>query len=151
MTISKTTTIADEIVDVLNGSSGSSPFSTSFTAVRYTLPMFNLKDLDEVQVSVVPRGRTKSIITRGNNQATHNIEIGIQKRLTDVNDPDEVDPLGLLVEEIEDALLGLTIDNATCIEINNILADDSLVARDHIQSEKVYTTVLVASFLETYA
>jgi hypothetical protein len=139
----KTTQLADDLVALLNAHG----FTTGVVASRYLLPMFRLDELATIKVSVIPRGRNKQIFSRGSNQITHNIEIGIQKRLDDVNNSTMTDPIGTLVEEIEDFLLGIVINGATCTEINNVLADDSIFAKEHIQSQ-VWTTVIVASFLE---
>jgi hypothetical protein len=139
----KTTQLADDLVTLLN-----STFTGQMVASRYLLPMFRLEELSTLKVSVIPRGRNKQIVSRGNNQLVHNLEIGIQQRLDDVNDANVTDPIGLLVEQVEDYLLGLEINGAVCTEINNILADDSIFAKEHIQSDKVWTTVIVASFWE---
>jgi hypothetical protein len=140
----RTTQLADDLVTALNAQT----FSQDVNASRYLLPMFQLEELTTLKVSVIPRGRNKQLMSRSSNQLIHNIEIGIQQRMDDVNDSTETDPIGLLVEEIEDYLLGLEVNGATCTEVMNVLADDSIFAKEHIQSNKVWTTVIVASFQE---
>jgi len=144
MAKSTTFTLADDVVTALNGES----FSQSFTAARYIVPMFNLPDLAALKVSVIPRSRAKEVETRGSNASQHKLELGFQKHLTDVNDTSEADPMDYLVEEVEDFLLGESIGDYTCIEIEHILADDSLFAKEHIYSDKVYTAVVVATYVD---
>ena len=144
MTKSTTFTLADEVVEALNDET----FSQSFTAARLTVPMFTLQELASLKVSVVPRGRAKEIETRGVNAVQHKLELGFQKRLTNVNDPSESDPMDLLVEQVEDFLLGTQINGKTCVAIEHILADDSLFAKEHIYADKVYTAVVEVTFLD---
>lgn len=144
MSKSKTTEIADEVVDFLNAID----FEVSVTISRALIPIVKFEDLQTLQVIVIPRGRSTELLTRGKIEKKHKIEVGIQKKLSNPNDSDEVDPIGYFVEQVEESFFGVTLSGATCIEVENILADDSIYAKDHIYTDRVYTSVLVATFVE---
>ena len=144
MSKSTTTNIADDTVSFL----ADGDFEIDFTVKRVNLPVVHIDELATVQVFVIPRGRETILATRNKKEKHHKIEVGIQKHLTSINDATEVDPIAYFVEQIEDYLLGETFQGATCVEVQNILADDSIFAKDHIQMDRVYTSVLVATFVE---
>jgi hypothetical protein len=138
-----TTQLADDLVTILNGET----FSLPFVAKRLRLPRFTLEELKELHVTIVPRGRATEPFTRGSLWKQPTVEIGVQQKVNDVNDPTEGDPISQLVEEIEDYLLTLTIGYFRCKEVKNVLADDSIFAKEHLY-DNVFTSVLVATFTD---
>jgi hypothetical protein len=85
--------VADAIVAELNAHA----FSQTFTAARMYLPEFELKDLQTLHVTVVPRGVVINPAARHVNQHDIQIDIAVQKK-TDVTS--ELDALMGLVQEI---------------------------------------------------
>jgi len=55
--VSVITDIAEAVKDALNGQD----FSQAFTAERHYQPLFELKDMKTLHVTVVPRGRDGSL------------------------------------------------------------------------------------------
>ena len=70
-----------------------------FTAARSYLPVFDLKDMKDLHVTVVPRGTEMSTAGRAIAQSDVQIDIAVQKKLT-VADAAEIDALMGLVQEI---------------------------------------------------
>ena len=102
--------IADAIVAELNAAAGG--FSQSFQAERHYLPLFDLEQMKDLHVTVVPKGVTVQpagrtllqhdySIGRDRNQHDVQVDVAVQKRFT-TGDNAELDPLLTLVEEIAD-------------------------------------------------
>ena len=126
---------ADAIVAALNNPPDS--FSQSFTATRAKTPIFDLKDLATLRVTVVSRGKTRARTLRGDDWS-HNIpvELIIQKKFEYTGDTQRsnldrmndlaalVDPLEDFCEELVDYLRNLVIEQRRPIEIEQVLYDE---------------------------
>jgi hypothetical protein len=78
-------------------------FSQSFTAQRRVLPEFEIKELAELKVTVVPKSVEITVSTRATSQYKIAVDVGVQKKLgTDLDT--EVTALGTLVDEMADYL-----------------------------------------------
>ena len=101
-TSSTTIQIADAMVAVLNDATLSQPV----TAVRHYLPEFDLKEMDELHVSVVPAELDEEIADRSRDRAEYKIHVAVQKRVSKQEPPGldtaAIDGLMRLVEEIDD-------------------------------------------------
>jgi len=145
MSQGRTVEIADAVVTALNGHT----FSLPMTCARQYLPRHALADLDTLQVTVVPQGVKSTLLTRGgDSENLHQIQIGLQQHVSDVNDATVVDPLTALVDEIQNFLLATTLYGASCIEVQSIIGNDALFAADHMTNDNVLTSVIAARFLE---
>lgn len=89
--------IADAVVAALNADT----FSQEFDAKRYYQPLFELKDLKVLKVSVVPRGLSIVQAARDKTAQDYQIDVAVQKKFSKGDNP-ELDPLMDLVEEIAD-------------------------------------------------
>jgi len=85
--------IADAVVTELNAHN----FSQPLTAVRHYVPTFDLKDMQDLHVSVVPRGVEISTAGRGIVQRGIQVDIGVQKKIAG---DAEIDGMMSLVDEI---------------------------------------------------
>ena len=136
--MSKLTNIADAVVAVLNGS-GLTP---EFTAERTLLPLYDLKALRNLKVSVVPKGRK---ITQGARVLTIDeiqIDIGIQKK---ISDDSELDGLMKLVEDIAGLFKAERLDgypNAICIKKEN----EPIYDPEHLRQFHQFTSVVTLTF-----
>jgi hypothetical protein len=137
--------IADLVVEALNARGG---FALPPSAVRLYLPRWKLPELEQLRTSVIPRARRSELETRGSSERRYRIEVAIQKKLARDNDQAELDPLVTLCEEIEDFLLGNTLDGATCIEAVPITGDDELYDWTHMEDKKLFTWGLALTFTE---
>jgi len=90
-------TIAEAVVTALNGHG----FSVPFLARRAWRPSFDLAELKDLHVTVVPRGVELTIAGRGLVQSDVQIDIGVQQKLSAPGTDDaEIDALLGLVQEI---------------------------------------------------
>ncbi|MEZ6097166.1 MAG: hypothetical protein R3C03_23575 [Pirellulaceae bacterium] len=89
--------IADSIVAELNAATLAMPVS----AARHYVPSFELQDMNELHVSVVPKGVVVTKSDRNHNTVDAAIDIAVQKKFS-VGDAAEIDPLLDLVESIAD-------------------------------------------------
>jgi len=134
------TDIADAVVTELNDGD----FSQEFTAVRQYRPEFELPEMKELHVTVVPKGVTITSLGRGVNQHDYQIDVAVQKKLT-TEDAAELDPLMALVEEIADffrlrRLASYT--DAAWVKTEN----DPVYSQEHLGEMRQLTSVLTLTF-----
>ena len=92
--------IAGAVVAELNAAPAGT-FSQTFTAVRAYLPQYDLKDMKDLHVTVVPKGAVVEGAGRNACQYDYAIDVAVQKKLA-TTEPSEIDPLMALVEKIAD-------------------------------------------------
>jgi hypothetical protein len=140
--------IADAVVETLNGATLSRPF----TAARYYLPEFDLKEMDELHVSVVPAELDEEIADRTRDRAEYKIHVAVQKRVAKQDPPGldaaAIDGLMRLVEEIDDLfrhrpLAGYPEAHWTKTE-NKPIYDPK-----HLKEHNQFTSLLVFTFRVT--
>ena len=88
--------LADAVVEQLNATT----FSQLLTAVRHYQPVFELSEMTELLVSVVPRSVASKALDRNRNGFDYRIDVAVQKK-TDMSQG-ALDALMALVEEIAD-------------------------------------------------
>jgi len=138
--VSVITDIAEAVKEDLNAGS----FSQPFTAERHYQPLFELKDMKTLKVSVVPNGITVNPLGRGQNQYDVKIDVAVMKKFSK-DDAAELDPLMLLVEEIADhfrlkRLAGYA--GAMWIRTENV----PVYAQEHMEQLRQFTSVLTFTF-----
>lgn len=130
--------VADAIVTELNATS----FSQPFTAARGYLPTFDLQDMDELKVTVVPKEDDGKLDTRSQSSHDYAIDIGIQKKPPAIENTD-LDPLMLLTQEIADHFLfGKQAAGATLIAPTVRI----LYLQEHLQKLRQFTSVVTLTF-----
>jgi len=135
--------IADAIAAELNAAPPGT-FSQALTAERQVLPIFELADLAELKVTVVPRSVQITGSTRAASQYEIAIDVGVQKRVSKQVD-DDVETLGTLIDEIADYLRRRQLGQATYaawISIDN----EPVYAREHLAEQRVFTSVLTVTY-----
>ena len=132
--------ISDALVAALNGGSFS---SKQFIAKRSVLPLFELKDLSDLQVTVIPRNVEISILSRDKQMYEHTIDIAIQKK---VDKPIEVefDSLILFVFELAQAIGGYDL-RSICAVYSGIDIKP-LYSLDDLAQDGVFTSVLSVKY-----
>jgi len=130
--------IADAVVDELNSGS----FSLVFNAVRGYVPVYDLEDLADLRVTVVPAGVDAARASRGEDQVDYRVDVAVQQRAeTDA----DADALVGLVEEIADHFRHLTLATnpaAYCAAYEH----DPVYAPEHMREGRVLTSVLRLTF-----
>jgi len=132
--------IADAVVDALNAATLSQPLA----AERHYQPVFDLPEMDELHVSVVPKGVKVLASSRNQNQHDYAIDIGVQKRIAD---DAETDAMVLLTEQIADHFrLGrVQVDGVGSVPLLTV-ATDPVFAPEHLTEKRVFTSVVTLTF-----
>lgn len=133
------TDIADAVVVDLNAGS----FSQAFNAERHYLPVFDLDDIKDLRVTVVPKGIAIEATGRNSNQHDVEIDVAVQKKLVKT-DATAIDPLMALVEEIADRFRfkRFTSPDAVWIRTQN----EPVYAQEHLDQFRVFTSLLTLTF-----
>jgi hypothetical protein len=131
--------IADAVVAELNGTT----FSQAFTAVRHYQPVFELSEMAELRVSVVPRSVASNGLDRNRDSFDYRIDVAVQHKI----DPTQgnLDALMELVEEIADHLRTQPLagyPEARCIEVTN----EPIYAMEHLDEFRQFTSVITLTF-----
>jgi len=132
--------IADAVVAELNGGS----FSQSFSAERHYVPLFELKDMKQLRVTVVPKGLSVGAHSRSQNLVDYQVDVAVQKKFA-TGDAAELDPLMTLVEEIADffRLRRLTAyPGAAWVKTENA----PVYAQEHYDELRQFTSVITFTF-----
>jgi hypothetical protein len=130
-------TIADAVVAALNGHS----FSQPFTARRAYLPVYDLKDMDSLHVTVVPKGVEMTTAGRGFAQSDVQIDVAVQKRL-DPADNAQIDALMGLVQEIAEFVRSTgRFGDAAWVKTEN----SPIYSQEHLGELRQFTSVLTVT------
>ena len=76
------TNVAQAVADMLNGHE----FSTPFTAERVALPEFDLAEMQELHVTVVPRQVESETLDRGRDAHDVKVDVAVQKKVASLAD-----------------------------------------------------------------
>lgn len=133
------TDIAEAVVNELNAAT----FSRTFTAERNHLPLYDLKDLKTLRVTVVPSAT--AIETKARKTAQHDvaIDIAVQQKLP-ATDNTEIDPLMALVEEIADHFRFKRLASPESVWIKT--ENEPVYAQEHLDRYRVFTSLLTLTF-----
>lgn len=132
--------IADAVVASLNAGT----FSQTFEAERKYQPVYELPDMQTLHVSVVPRSVSITTATRETGYFDCAVDVGVQKKVNP-DEPDEIDALMNLVEEIADHLRMKRLNDApqaAWVSIEN----EPAFASEHLDQQRVFTSVLTVTY-----
>ena len=130
--------IAEAVKTALN----SHPFSQAFTAQRKYRPAFDLADMADLHVTVVPKGMTITPVGRDRNQHDVQVDVAVQKKVA--NDS-EIDGLMALVEEVGDFLRFMRLE--ACPQACWVGTENTpIYAPDHLENLHQFTSVLTFTF-----
>ncbi|MCG3179658.1 MAG: hypothetical protein BIFFINMI_01999 [Phycisphaerae bacterium] len=139
--------IADAVVAELNAPS--SPLVPAegdplATAARAYAPVFDLGEMADLHVTVVPKAASAERADRATRQFDYSVDVAVQKKLGDGGDT-EVDGLMLLVERIADHFNGkrpVQYAGAVCLRADN----EPVYSPDHLRELRQFTSVLTLVF-----
>ena len=132
--------VAEALVVELNAGS----FSQSLSAQRHYVPSFELPDMADLHVSVVPKGMAIANSDRTRNSHDVQIDVAVQKKF-EAGDAAEIDPLMDLVEEIADFFRLRRLSsypNAHWIKTEH----KPIYAQEHWDELRQFTSVLTFTF-----
>ena len=134
------TDIAEAVRNELNGHE----FSRPFEAERMYQPLFELPEMQQLHVTVVPNGVTVHPAGRGLIQHDYAVDVAVQKKF-DTNEAVELDPLMALVEEIADFFrlrrLGAAPDAVWAKTENS-----PVYSQEHMEQFRQFTSVVTLTF-----
>lgn len=146
--MSLVTDIADAVAAEINAAPGSpATFSQTFTAVRKIVPAYELSEMIDLKVTVVPKAVEISGSTRSASQYDITVDIGIQKKLppgSEASD-EQVETLGTLVDQIAEYLRRRPLGAAPFASWVNI-TNDPVYAPEHLLEKRVFTSVLTLTY-----
>lgn len=94
--------VADAVLADLQTGITASAFSQTFTPTRDYLPLFDLKDLKTLRVTVLCESRTQQLADRRRRQREYRIDVGVEQKVSQATAKAEIDALVAFVEEIAD-------------------------------------------------
>ena len=134
--------IAAAIVAETNNFKG---WSQPLDAVRAYAPRYELKDLADLKVTVVPKSLQGELATRRDFQTDYQFDVAVQKHLNVVDD-EHVDAMLDLVQQMAAhwRFRGVQVDGigATCVKVTN----EPVYSPDHLTQMQVFTSVLTLTF-----
>ena len=132
--------IADEVVKTLNTVEDED--DRLFTAVMSLFPFYELKDLADLKVTVVPKSVDIQPFTRNASEFDYQIDIAFQKAVASAADA-EIGTLSDLVLNTAKSFRGKVYSslNAVCSKIGVLL-----YSAEHIQPPSVFTSVITLNF-----
>lgn len=93
--------LIDQIAEAVRVELAAGTFSLPFTPTVKAVPVHDLKDIGVLQVTIVTKGATEELFDRiGLTQEDHQIDVGIQQRVTVETQEADVIALKGLAEEI---------------------------------------------------
>lgn len=132
--------IADAVVTELNAQT----FSIAFTAQRSYVPVYDLREMSELKVTVIPRSVATNLASREASNDLYAVMIGVQKKL-EPEELDDVDALVTLVEEISAFLTRRTLSEMPDVQwIGSEI--DPLFVGELMDKLRQFTSVLTATY-----
>lgn len=131
--------IAEAVVEQLNAAALSQPV----VAVRHYQPNFELAEMTELKVSVVPRSVASKGLDRNRDSFDFKIDVAVQRKVEPT--AGNLDALMELVEEIADYFRAEPLAGATgarCVEVEN----NPVYAVEHLEEFRQFTSVLTLTY-----
>jgi len=131
--------LADAVVEQLNATA----FSQPLVAVRHYQPCFELSEMTELRVSVVPRSVASKALDRSRDGFDYRIDVAVQRKIEPT--AGNLDALMELVEEIADHFRSHPLagfPQARCTEV----ANEPVYATEHLEEFRQFTSVLTLTY-----
>ena len=136
--------IADAVAASINAAAADGVFPEPLEAVRAHRPSFDLEELGELRVSVVPRSTVITALARLQSQYECTVDVGIQQRVP-AGDDGRVDGLLELAEAVGDHLRHKRLPEFPEAAWSSI-AHDPVLAPEHLDERSTLTTVLSVTY-----
>ena len=132
--------VADSVTAQLNAAE----FDFEFVAERMYVPNFDLEDMKELRVTVVPRDVELFPHDRAHNKYHCRVDVAVQKKFSKGTN-EEIDPLVDLVEKIADEFRLKRLDSfqaARCVKAEHGV----LYSSEHWEQLRQFTSLLTLTF-----
>jgi len=136
------------IVDVAGAVMGEleeGTFAMPFTLARAYTPIYDLKEMDGVRVTVVPRESAITNLDRGRVSNAVAVDVAVQRKVASV-EPAVIDPLMGLVQELGDFLTRRKLAAAPDARWTRI-ENGVIYAPEHMNEKRMFTSVLTVTYL----
>lgn len=137
--------IADAVKDAL-AAAPAETFGLPFTPTRAWLPEYTIEELASLKVTVAPGTVESTPLSRAEDEATYTATVGVQKKVDPARALD-MDPLGLLVEQIADYLNRKHLDLGGGLAAKfRSYAIDPAVSPELLVEQRVFTSVITLTY-----
>ena len=136
--------IADAVVSELNGAPAGT-FTEAFTAVRRAIPLYNIAELKNLTVTVVPKKVEINAASRATSSYEFAIDVGIQKKIGKDTDA-EVTALSVIVGEIVDYLMNKRKLTAASWAQFTKIANEPVYSPEHLAEDRVFFSIVTVSY-----
>ena len=136
--------IADAVAASINDASDADGFAETVQAVRAYRPSFDLEQLGELKVTVVPRSINTANLARQQSQVDCTVDVGLQQRV-DAGDDARLDAMLDLAEQIGDHLRHKRLPGAPQAAWLSI-EHEPVVAAEHLDERSTLTTVMSVTY-----
>ena len=133
-----------QIAESVNAQLNSAELSRPFVAERLYVPNFDLEEMQELRVSVVPRDMQIVGHDRATSKYNVRIDVAVQQKFEHGSN-DEIDPLVALVEEIADLFRLKRLDSmpeARCTQVEHPV----IYSAEHWEQLRQFTRLLTLTF-----
>ena len=133
-----------EIADSVTAGLNAARLSQAFIAQRLYVPNFDLEDMKELRVTVVPRELELSPLDREQNCVHARIDVAVQKKFNSGTNA-EIDPLVGFVEEVADLFRLKRLASfhvARCVKVEHTV----LYSSEHWEQLRQFTSLLTLTF-----
>jgi len=133
-----------DVAEAVKAELNAHEFSAEFEAVRAYVPLFDLAEMKDLHVTIVPKGLTVEGGSRKASQHDVQVDVAIQKKL-ESEDNVEIDALMALVEEISDFLKFKRLEGfpgAAWLKVENA----PVYSQEHLSEMRQFTSVLMLTY-----
>ncbi len=109
-----------------------------YNAELFYFPDFELRDLDKMQIAVVPSGTEYKTVSRSVHEEMPKVQIGVLKRCTE----DELDGMLQFVEKLGLGFLNKKLGGATCVAV----VYNPIYSAEHLRERGQFTSVIELTF-----
>lgn len=113
-------------------------FLTEYNAEVLYFPTFDLRDLDDLRVVVVPNSTEYKTVSRERHEEILKVQIGFLKRGSEEN----LDDLLRIVEKIGLGFLNRKLGGATCV----CVAYNPIYSPEHLRERGQFTSIIELTF-----
>nr|DAF22353.1 MAG TPA: hypothetical protein [Caudoviricetes sp.] len=124
--------------EVVNLAVAVAGFLTEYNAEVLYFPTFDLRDLDDLRVVVVPNSTEYKTVSRERHEEILKVQIGFLKRGSEEN----LDDLLRIVEKIGLGFLNRKLGGATCV----CVAYNPIYSPEHLRERGQFTSIIELTF-----
>mgnify|MGYP000072067502 CR=1 FL=1 len=124
--------------EVVNLAVAVAGFLTEYNAEVQYFPTFDLRDLDDLRVVVVPNSTEYKTVSRERHEEILKVQIGFLKRGSEEN----LDDLLRIVEKIGLGFLNRKLGGATCV----CVAYNPIYSPEHLRERRQFTSIIELTF-----